>query len=579
MQNIQQIGSFPSLGKPIIGRTYDNPYYLKVVDHALHRFLDTNEFNSVTTDFRRSKWSETALEVDIQKLNSAFFKVKKDEHYFSALNEVNRRFRPASCLKPVHFTDLRAYPWQLSSSIGAPFATSEKWRKHVQAKFELSKIKEHNELSFVPIYDNRMTKHNLYNEMFEINRFKIHNIKRGILVDEHGHDYRYWHTAFARQHLVKSDDPDKVRLVFGAPSLSLMAELTFIWPIEVTLLTKGLDSPMLWGFETITGGWYRLRNWFSTKHPRCRTFITLDWSGFDRDARHSIIRDIHEMWRSWFDFEHGYWPTSFYPETKTDPWRLQNLWNWMTDSVLTTPLMLPNGDTLQFQHSGIYSGYFQTQLLDSFYNAVMVFTILSRMGFDISKLAAKFQGDDSIIGILNIIPQPFHSQFLSLFEEYAKEYFGARLSLKKSEVSNTLENLEVLRYRNTGGIPYRPELELLAMLRFPERDQSLESLMARSIGISFANCGRWHRVYLICEDIYNYLHKSGFSPDARGLPEGIRFKANYIPGSTQISLNHFPTYFETISHLTESRTEMRSERHWPSYPKKINDFYFIGIPS
>lgn len=578
MQNIRFLGNYRSLAKPIIGRTTTNPHYVEVVDHALRRFLTADEFDTVTTGYRRSMWSESALEVDIQKLNSIDFKVKKDEHYFSALNEVNKRFRPEKDLKPVHFTDLRAYPWQLSSSIGAPFATSEKWRTHVQHKFALSQMYEPEQLNFVPIYDNRMTKHNLYNEMFNVNRMKIHNIKNGIFADPHGHSYRYWHTAFARQHLVKADEPDKVRLVFGAPSDSLMAELPFTWPIEVSLLTKGLDSPMLWGFETITGGWYRLRKWFATKHPRCRTFLTLDWSGFDRDARHSVIRDIHEMWRSWFTFEQGYWPTSFYPETYTESWRIQNLWNWMTDSILTTPLMLPNGDLLQFQHSGIYSGYFQTQLLDSFYNAVMVFTILSRMGFDISKLAAKFQGDDSIIGILNIIPKPFHSEFLSLFQYYAKEYFGSTLSLKKSEISNTLEHLEVLKYRNTGGIPYRPELELLAMLRFPERDQSFESLMARSIGIPYADCGRHRRVFLICEDIYNFLHKQGFTPDARGLPEGLRFKANYIPGSTQIQLNHFPSYFETISHLTDSRSEMRTERHWPSYPKKPNDFFFIGIP-
>jgi hypothetical protein len=88
-----------------------------------------------------------------------------------------------------------------------------------------------------------MTKHNLYTEAFYITRKNIHLIKLGHKTTSSGHDLRYWNTAFARQHLVKSEDDDKVRLVFGAPFTLLTAELMFIWPLQVHLPLNQANYP------------------------------------------------------------------------------------------------------------------------------------------------------------------------------------------------------------------------------------------------------------------------------------------------------------------------------------------------
>lgn len=84
------------------------------------------------------------------------------------------------------------------------------------------------------------------------NREEVHRIKDGIYEDRHGNDLRNWNHAHARSHLVKADEPQKIRMVFGIPKLLLMVEAMFLWPLIVDLLKR--DSPMLWEFETLKGG-------------------------------------------------------------------------------------------------------------------------------------------------------------------------------------------------------------------------------------------------------------------------------------------------------------------------------------
>lgn len=558
MQNLHHIGYHPN-SQRINFEKAPNEHYINVVLHALKHHCPPDMYNEVVNDFRRSQFSEESLLYGIRKMDTPEHQVIKDEHYYKALDVMNEHFRPKQTLYPVHYADLRLYPWRLSTNIGAPYNLSKHWINHVKSKLKLGLTT-----------DARMTKRNLYNEFFVTNRYLMHLLKEGHTTDTFGNDLRYWNTAFARLHLVGTTDPDKVRLVFGAPTLFLQAEMPFIWPISISLLNRGDSSPMLWGFETIIGGWYRLRNWFATNHPRLNTYFTLDWSGFDRDARHTVIADIHNVWSTWFDFD-LYWPTRLYPHAIPDNDHMRRLWKWMTNSVLSLPLLLPDCRLIRFRHSGIFSGYLQTQLLDSCYNMVLILTVLSRMGFDIRKVALKVQGDDSIGGFLEIIPPALFPSFLAQFKYYALLYFGSTLNDKKSEISSTLENLEVLKYRNHGGIPYRSEPELLAMLLHPERSQRLDALMARSIGIAYANCGHSPLVYNVCEDIHNHLESSGFTPSPLGLPDAHRlmFYGAYEP--TFYPLTHFPTYFETVSRLLDKTRPLVDTRHWDTS-------HFIGTP-
>jgi len=204
------------------------------------------------------------------------------------------------------------------------------------------------------------------------------------------------------------------------------------------------------------------------------------------------------------------------------------------------------------------------------YNMLMIFTILSRMGFDLDKIAIKVQGDDSIVLLLYMFIL-ICTTILQMISHYAQLYFGATLSTTKSEVLPTLEGAEVLKYRNKATMPYRDELTLLAMLRHPERTVTWESLMARAIGIAYADCGVHPRVFQICENIYDFLKANDITPDAHGLPEGLRYRQDYIPGHETIPLDRFPTWFDTVRHLQDPSRVLLTEKHWPLK-------HFIGIP-
>lgn len=592
MQNIKVIGYYPKLATKIHGTTETNPFYLEVVDNALKKFLSDEEFDKVTTGYRRSPFTSDSLQKDLERLNSTEHTVIKDEHYWKSIDKVKRLFSPKEKLRPVHFADIRLYPWELSTNVGAPFSTSKSWQSYVKHKvdphYKVPPVYQEKFTDFrhkrdlfeeahpnmhLDARDQRMSKHNLYTEVFMINRKHIHRIKNGETKSPTGHDYRYWNVAYARQHLVESSSEDKVRLVFGVPWLLLMAECMFIWPLQASLLSNGENSPMLWGFETLLGGWNRLYAW---SLRTCSSFLSvflLDWSGFDRYARHTVLKDIHTyVMRPMFTFEEGYWPTQDYPDSPTDPERLENLWNWISHAVLSTPLMLQDGTLIEFQHSGFYSGFLQTQILGSMYNAVMIFTILSKLGFNIEKINLKLQGDDSIILMLYHVSTLFAMSFLSMFSYYAKKYFGSIVAEQKSELLPSLETAEVLKYRNHAGMPYRDELELLAMLRNPERRSDLASLKARSIGIAYAACGAHPRVYQICEDIYEFLSLDdsiGINPF--GLPGGLRYRSRYVPGDWNIDLSHFPTWFETVRHLNDPARSLLDDKHWPRK-------HFIGTP-
>lgn len=573
MQNIKVIGHIDA-PKPIKTKDYHNARYKGIVYNSFKKHLTNDEIDKVINFYRRSSWSDEAFAENLDRINTPEHQVIKDEHYYAALKEMNNRFKPYDKLKPVHYADLRLYPWRLSTNVGAPYNISDKWINHVNEKFKAGLID-----------NNRMSKHNLYNEFLINNRYLYHRIKDGEATDGFNHDLKYWNTAFARLHLVTRDEPDKVRLVFGAPTLLLQAEMAFIWPIQISLLSRGLhSSPMLWGYETITGGWNRLNTWFHNYYPRLSTYFAFDWSQFDQRARHTVIDDIHDVWREWFDFNSGYYPTVPYPISSPEPDRLENLWRWMCTAVKKTPLLLPDGTLVEFQHSGIFSGFLQTQLLDSCYNTVMILTILHRMGYDITRIALKVEGDDSIGGLFNIVPQPIFPSFLETFASYAKDYFGAILNEKKSEMSHTLNGVTVLKYKNLNTVPFRPWDELLAMLYHPERSQALPNLMARVIGIAYAACGMHRNVYRVCEDIYNYLHNEGITPNPKGLPGIFQFDEFFrpsavpddttdfnpipnrkdVPSPLDVDLSHFPTYFETIRLLMNDDRTLLTDRHWLS---------------
>jgi len=145
-------------------------------------------------------------------------------------------------------------------------------------------------------------------------------------------------------------------------------------------------------------------------------------------------------------------------------------------------------------------------------------TILYYIGIDPKSCIIKVQGDDSIIRLCILVPQPEHDHFLATMQDAADHLFGAVISIEKSELRNSLDNLEVLSYRNIMGMPYRNLLKMLAQFYHTKaRDPTPEITMAQALGFAYASCGNDLRIWHLLRSIYQYYEDLGYSPSPAGL--------------------------------------------------------------
>jgi len=259
--------------------------------------------------------------------------------------------------------------------------------------------------------------------------------------------------------------------------------------------------------------------------------------------------------------------------------KIDRLWLWMTESILSTPILLPNGELWTWKHNGFGSGFQQTQLLDSFCNAIMILTCLSALGVNINHpdFWARFQGDDSFIKFLELMYQIYGPHFLSMLSEAAKFYFNAKLSSDKSQISDRLSGMSVLSYFNHYGMPYRTEEDLLRHLFFPEHYQDLNGLAASALGLAYANCGHHARFHMLCQYIYLKLTKEKkYQPKLKSIQWMIR--SEIFPSLEDAIGTGFPTrehLLEMVS-LPKGRTIEQKARQWPTESHSKGRFFFTS---
>jgi len=566
------------------------------------RFYSPDEVEEILEN-RRSDGSPQAVVNDFMKAEQPIHHIPKDEYYYEALRLVTEHFKPNRVLHPVSYPDLRHYDWNLPISAEAPWNLPkfrfrpdgrspdlETDRPRVTPfKVVLPKLDKPIDVKSylrykqkLKLVDNdHLTFHNLYNEIFMYNRVLIHLIKdkkepfwKGNIPVPYAHL-----TMHLRTHVVHKSEPDKVRAVFGAPKLLLQAELMFIWPMQSSYL-NGNCGRMLWGREMNRGGWRRL---FSEihNHGRVNTVIGIDWSGFDRKLLHELISDVHAIWRSYFDFT-TYEHTSEYPSPMTNPERIENLWNWMCAAIRRTPILLPNGELWEWRFNGFGSGFQQTQLMDTFANAVMVYTCLLAMGINVNAkhFFSKFQGDDSLIAFLENMCYLYGAHFLEMLAECAKHYFNATLNLKKSMIQDKVSGMYVLGYFNVYGFPFRSEADLLRHLFFPERPQHFGALAASAVGLAYASFGNHERFYELCKYIFEKLTKK----ENLGLVKIQWWRLKWMVRTgmfdtlDQLKNSDFPSRHTVISlgYAIRDRDHYQRQLSWPINDYSDRRFYFIN---
>jgi hypothetical protein len=495
--------------------------------------------------YRRSSANPEAAETFFKRYDVENFSIVKDEHYWHAMDIVTEWFKPDKLIHPVHFTDLRWYPWKLSTSAERPFSVNKELRKR------LSKARE------AGIIENaRLSFHNLFTQIFIYARSFLHNIKHGLKPRPHHIQLH------VKPSIVDQNEPDKLRTVFGVSKTLIFSEAMFFWPLFSTYFTTK-PTPLLWNYETLNGGWYRLNGEYHDKFKRFKTIFSLDWSEFDMRVYFSMWSDILQRLKSYFCFCGKYHPTHLYPDAQTNPRKLHRLWDWMRRAYFDSYSVTNSGKIYERMFAGMPSGIFCTQFIDSFYNCVMCVTVLLSMGIKIEKdHLFKVMGDDVIFGILEKLTELEQAQFLQDFEIEAKCRFNSKLNSNKSKISLGIQGASILSYSNWNGYPRRSRIKLLAQLLHPKslRDTP-PRLMARCIGIYYASAGD-SVIRSITEQIYNTLKNQGFTPNPRGIHE--LFYAESIL-HTAIDLSHFPSRTEVVSRLLgpSQRSEILQGKYWP----------------
>ncbi|QQO86653.1 RNA-dependent RNA polymerase [Hygrophorus penarioides partitivirus 1] len=575
--------------------TYRNDW----LRNRILKFYTEAEVEQVLTN-RRSDYSDNALIADFFRADQPYHPIPIDDHVEKAVEWVTEKFRPNRVLHPVSFPDLRYYPFTLNVSAEAPWTsnnfTFRPTDRNVDAESQLPRLADiereimgvGNETPLTYLRkrqragfskDAKLTYHNLYSQIFVYNRQRVHEIGIGAKQFWKGITPLpyYWNTIHARSHVVASDEPDKIRSVFGATKLLTQIELMFIWPLQASYMNNKDVGRMLWGREIIRGGWRKLFNEIHQTGPH-NTFLSTDWSQFDGRLLHQLIRMVHRIWRRYFDFS-KYEPTSYYPHsTPKNKRKLERLWKWMTEAILNTPILLPNGQLYYWKFNGFGSGFQQTQLLDSFCNAIMLLTCLSALGVNIDSplFWARFQGDDSLTAFLERMFTIYGKHFLDQLAEAGEHYYNAKLSVKKTQISDRLTNVSVLSYFNQLGMPYRTDEDLLRHLYFPERDQDFERLAASAVGLAYANCGVSTRFHRLCEYIFNKLvHEKGFKPNYKAILWMVR--SHVFPSIDDLKEAPFPTieHLQAMVFTHTSRTQRENNRQWPNPNGKANGFWFL----
>jgi len=534
-----------------------------ITETIKENLCDYNRATFVASNFKRSTSDNYDAEQYFLRYDVPNHTIEDDEHLETALNVVTDSFRPSKPIRPVHFADLLHYDWNLSTSAERPYTNNFILQEWIHTLYQQGLLK-----------NSKMNFHNLFNWIFGKERTRIHQIKEG---KPPKYDYITMHQKTA---LIELDEPNKIRSVFGVPKLLIFAEAMFYWPLFREYLNEG-KSPMLWGYETLNGGWLKLSTDTFNRGLQGNTWISLDWKEFDMRFYFTLHRKIRAKQRSYFTFTDGYMPSgekyseskmkheaSIIDSTRDTPQseRLERLWNYVIDAVENTPCILPSGRVYIRKFAGQPSGIFGTQYEDSVYNAVMCFTTLSEMGYKLKDLLYKTMGDDIIILLLCLVPPNMHDDWIAVFSAISKRRFNAIVSIKKTKLGNGIHRASILSYINIYGLPFRDGNALFAQLIYTKgfRD-SPSRAMARAIGIAYC-CGPFNPdVYRCCNAVFDKFKHLGYSPNEKELE--WMYRANLFGNRHELDVTVFPSQVEVHRRLTQipTRTHRAREKYWPSH--------------
>nr|WPV03053.1 RNA-dependent RNA polymerase [buhirugu virus 23] len=288
-------------------------------------------------------------------------------------------------------------------------------------------------------------------------------------------------SAFVRSHLAPEGEY-KVRAVWGYPMTMTMGEAVFAVPLLEAYQRHA--SPIAYGYETAVGGMKRLISEFRSKF-----YVALDFKCFDKTVPECLITAAFEILSANVDFE------NYRGHGIADVRKTSAMWEYIIRYFLHTPIRLANGERYR-KHTGVASGSYFTQLIDSIVNYILVcWCCLELVGYVPTDI--KVLGDDSIFGLKD-------SVVLSDFHDIVSQ-IGMIINVRKSSSSRRLGDLDFLGYSINDGTPTKPHERWMAALLYPEfPDRNWDAVASRAYGLLYANFGVDSDFHALCLEIVRY---------------------------------------------------------------------------
>ena len=241
----------------------------------------------------------------------------------------------------------------------------------------------------------------------------------------------------------------KTRLVWGYPQAMTILEAQFAYPLSQSLLN--IMTPYCFGLHKAD----LMARAQSIANANIR--VGLDFSGFDATVPKLLIYKAFDILKTWFR-----------------PMTEEELLSWkrIVWYFINTPILMPDGYVYQ-KHTGVPSGSFFTQMIDSIVNFIVVEYIHRKSVCQFTRLDnILVLGDDSLC-TWSKWPQ------LADLQSYASE-LGFRLNVKKSLVTRFGHGFDFLGHHWEAGLPHRDLRELAKRAIFPERRSGIDDRNVRS---------------------------------------------------------------------------------------------------
>lgn len=248
---------------------------------------------------------------------------------------------------------------------------------------------------------------------------------------------------------VRTQRKGKTRLVWGYPLEMTIIEAIIARPIINYF--KGADHLMSFGKTSHEIGTKMRASQTTTQH-----FYSIDYSHFDSTVRSDAIRSAFRCFRTWFDLS----------ELVYGNVTVAEIFDLVERYFITTPIVMPsrehNYPTLILgKKSGVPSGSYFTQIVDSFSNAAILFGVADRFKFTVLDKNVYILGDDCLFFTDSLLNLARISNYVNTF--------GYLVNAQKCSTGFSNQAIEYLGRTWRNGFPLRSWSKAIRGALYPER--------------------------------------------------------------------------------------------------------------